>query len=107
MSVATTQHSLGPIDQIPVGEARVFRVEGRAIAVFRCRSGDLFAAGAECPHRGGPLADGVIGGHSVICPLHGYLFDLRTGEPVGRECARLATYRVGVTGAGDLTLDLA
>ena len=107
MSVATTQHSLGPIDQIPVGEARVFRVDGRAIAVFRCRSGDLFAAGAECPHRGGPLADGLIGGHAVICPLHGYLFDLLTGEPVGRECARLATYRVGVTGAGDLTLDLA
>lgn len=107
MTAAATQHSLGPIDQIPLGEARVFRVDGRAIAVFRCRSGELFATRAECPHRGGPLADGVVGGHAVICPLHGYLFDLRTGEAIGRECTRLATYRVGVTAAGDLTLDLA
>lgn len=107
MSVAATRHSLGPLDQIPAGEARVFSVEGRAIAVFRCRSGELFATSAECPHRGGPLADGVVGGHAVICPLHGYLFDLRTGQPVGRECAPLSTYRVTLTGGGDLTVDLA
>ena len=107
MTTAATQYSLGPIEQIPLGEARVFQVDGHAIAVFRCRTGELFATSAECPHRGGPLADGVVGGHAVICPLHGYLFDLRTGDPIGRECARLATYRIGATSTGDLTLDLA
>ncbi len=47
-------HLLGPLDRIPLGEARVFRVEGRDVAVFRCRSGEVFATSAECPHRGGP-----------------------------------------------------
>lgn len=106
MSVSITQHSLGPIDQIPLGEARVFRVEGHDIAVFRLRSGELFAATAACPHRGGPLADGLIGGRSVICPLHGFLFDLRSGEPIGRDCAHLETYRVTSSASGELTLDL-
>jgi len=107
VSAPAVLHALGPIDAIPLGEARVFRVEGREVAVFRCRSGDVYATGAECPHRGGPLADGLVGSHSVICPLHGFAFDLRTGEAPGRECGRLATHRVMVTAAGELTLELA
>ena len=106
MTSAITAHALGPIDQIPLGEARVFRVGGRDIAVFRCRTGDVFATSAECPHRGGPLADGLTGKHSVICPLHGFLFDLRTGEAPGRDCARLVTHRVTLL-AGALTVELA
>jgi len=102
MSLATSLHQLGPIDRIPLGEARVYRVEGKEVAVFRCRSGEVFATSAECPHRGGPLADGLVGGHSVICPMHGYAFDLRTGEAPGRACSRLATHRVSVTPAGKL-----
>jgi nitrite reductase (NADH) small subunit len=105
MSVATAPHSLGPLSRIPVGEARVFAVGGRNVAVFRCRSGEIFATSAECPHGGGPLADGLVGSHSVICPLHGFVFDLRTGEAPGRECARLTTHRVAVAD-GELLLDL-
>jgi nitrite reductase (NADH) small subunit len=105
MSITTTLHQLGPIDRIPLGEARVFRVDGKDIAVFRCRSGNVFATGAECPHRGGPLADGLVGGESVICPMHGFAFDLRTGEAVGHECGRLAMHRVSITSTGDLTLE--
>jgi nitrite reductase (NADH) small subunit len=107
MSAVTQLHPLGPIDRIPVGEARVFRVDGKDVAVFRCRSGEVFATSAECPHRGGPLADGLVGGHSVICPMHGFAFDLRTGEAPGRECARLETHRVVATPGGDLILELA
>ena len=106
MTLSITQHALGPIDQIPLGEARVFRAGGREIAVFRLRSGELLATGATCPHRGGPLADGLVGGHSVICPLHGFLFDLRSGEPIGRDCERLQTYRVTSSASGELTLEL-
>ena len=106
MSVATTPHSLGPVERIPIGEARVFDVGGRQIAVFRCRSGDVYATSAECPHQGGPLADGLVGSHSVICPLHGFVFDLRSGDAPGRECGRLTTHRVAVTANGDLMLDL-
>ncbi len=107
MNVGTGLHQLGSIDRIPLGEARVYQVEGRDVAVFRCRSGEVFATSAQCPHRGGPLADGLVGGHSVICPMHGFVFDLRTGEGAGRECGRLATHQVSVTAGGDLTLELA
>lgn len=107
MSAATTRHGLGPVDAIPLGEARVFRVDGREVAVFRCRSGAVYATAAECPHRGGPLADGLVGNHSVICPLHGFVFDLRTGDAPGRECARLVTHPVIVGADGELTLELA
>jgi nitrite reductase (NADH) small subunit len=104
---ATTSHCLGPVDAIPLGEGRVFRVEGQDVAVFRCRSGAVYATSATCPHRGGPLADGLVGSHSVICPLHGFLFDLRTGEAPGRECERLVRHRVEVAGNGLVTVELA
>ena len=107
MSAATVRHCLGPADAIPLGEARVFLVDGRQVAVFRCRSGEVYATGAECPHRGGPLADGLVGNHSVICPLHGFVFDLRTGQAPGRECGHLVTHSVTVTAGGELTLELA
>ena len=107
MSVTAALHALGPLDRIPLGEARVFHVGGLDVAVFRCRTGEVFATSAECPHRGGPLADGLVGSHSVICPLHGFLFDLRTGEAPGRACDRLLTHRVTITAAGELQLELA
>jgi nitrite reductase (NADH) small subunit len=106
MTLSITRHLLGPIDQIPLGEARVFRVDGLEVAVFRLRSGELLATGATCPHRGGPLADGLVGGHSVVCPLHGFLFDLRTGGPIGRDCAHLQTYRVTSSASGELSLEI-
>ena len=105
MIPTSTRHALGPLDQIPVGEARVFHIDGQHVAIFRCRSGEVFAASAECPHRGGPLADGLIGKHSVICPLHGILFDLRTGEATGRDCAPLTTHRISVA-EGHVTVEL-
>ncbi len=49
MSIATSLHQLGPIDRIPLGEARVYRVDGKDIAVFRCRSGNVFATSARMP----------------------------------------------------------
>ena len=70
---------LGSVDQIPMGEGRVFPVRGVEIAVFHTRAGAVYAAQAECPHRQGPLADGIIGGTIVMCPFHSRKFDLTTG----------------------------
>ncbi len=53
----------------------------------------LFAVQAGCPHKGGPLADGLIGESTVICPLHAWKFDLATGEPAMGSC-KLKTYPV-------------
>lgn len=74
-----TTHLLGPLDAIPVGEGRAYAVGDDQIAVFRLRSGDVTAVSAVCPHRGGPIADGLIDEGVVVCPLHGNAYDLRDG----------------------------
>ena len=71
---------LGPVDQIPIGEGRAFLVGDEPVAVFRPRSGGLHALRAICPHRGGPLADGLIDGEVVMCPLHNHQFSLTDGS---------------------------
>jgi len=84
--------NLGSIAKIPCGEGRVFQIGQGSIAVFHTRDGSVFATQSTCPHKGGPLADGLVGGHKVICPLHGFLFDLSTGQPAGNNCGSLQTF---------------
>ncbi len=83
---------LGPVDQIPPGEGRTFAVDGRQIAVFRLRDGRLRAVDAVCPHRGGPLADGLADDTVVVCPLHNHTFDLCTGAEVGGAPMSVRSY---------------
>ena len=84
---------LGAVDFIPLGEGRAYAVASRTIAVFRQRDGRLFATDNHCPHRSGPLADGIVGAGTVICPLHAWKFDLATGRCLG-EAVTLQTYPV-------------
>ncbi|HEU5022255.1 MAG TPA: Rieske 2Fe-2S domain-containing protein [Bryobacteraceae bacterium] len=94
---------LGPAGDIPPGEGRVYEVEGERIAVFRTRAQEVYAVQAECPHKRGPLADGLVGGGTVICPLHGWKFDLKTGRALFGECG-LKTYPVSVDDAQNVVL---
>jgi nitrite reductase (NADH) small subunit len=66
------------VDDIPLGEGRAITLDGRRIAIFRTAAG-WFALDAICPHKGGPLADGIVCDSAVICPLHDRRFDLQTG----------------------------
>lgn len=96
--------NLGTLTKIPLGEGRAYLIGSRIVAVFRTRAGAVFATQGVCPHRGGPLADGIIGAGQVICPLHAYKFDLASGEPVGNDCEALATYTVSVSEGGDILI---
>jgi nitrite reductase (NADH) small subunit len=98
--------SLGPLDEIPVGEGRAYAVEGRQIAVFRLRDGSLRALDAVCPHRGGPLSDGLADGRVVVCPLHSYTYDLATGEEVANGGVGVQSYPVHVDDGGLISLSL-
>jgi nitrite reductase (NADH) small subunit len=95
--------TLGPLDLIPQGEGRTFALNEERIAVFHARSGELFATQADCPHRNGPLADGLIGDGTVICPLHAWKFDLSSGQLRGGDC-KLKTYPVRLTSDGLIAL---
>jgi len=79
------------------------QAEPAAIAVFHLRSGAVHATQAACPHRNGPLADGILGGTTVICPLHGRKFDVATGAALSGECG-LATFPIRLTEAGDIMI---
>jgi nitrite reductase (NADH) small subunit len=64
---------------LPPREGRVVQLGPREIAVFNL--GDrFFAADNRCPHKGGPLCDGIVAGHAVVCPLHAWKVNLETGE---------------------------
>ena len=103
-TVAPAIINLGPVERIPLGEGREFSVRGELVAVFRIREGGLRATQAKCPHRDGPLADGIIGGGRVICPLHAFKFGLETGQPVGNECESLKTYEISCSDDGEILL---
>ncbi len=82
--------NLGSIDRIPVGQGRCYVVGSDEIAVFRQRDGRIFATQNRCPHRQGPLSEGVLGSGRIICPMHSHQFSLETGsgsEP--SECMRV------------------
>lgn len=83
-------------DNIPVREGRSVRLGEDEIAIFNL--GDRYVAvDNACPHRGGPLCDGIVSGDTVICPLHGWKISLETGNVMKPEiCVRVETYPVSV-----------
>lgn len=82
---ATTWLDIGTLDDIPPLAARTVRWAGREIAVFRAADDHVFALENRCPHRGGPLADGIIHGRKVACPLHNWVIDLASGAATGAD----------------------
>lgn len=82
---------------IPPREGREVNAGGREIALFNL--GDRFLAiGNRCPHRSGPLADGIVSGDTVVCPLHAWKFSLDTGKGIGNASASscVETFRTRV-----------
>jgi nitrite reductase (NADH) small subunit len=105
MKATDLEVTLGPLRLIPLGEGRNFEVAGERIAVFHSRSGEVFATQAYCPHKNGPLADGLVGGRTVICPLHAWKFDLCTGQLSTGDC-NLKTYPVRASSDGLIVLTI-
>ena len=71
---------IGRIDDIPPRGARTVRTGGPPIAVFRTGEDDIFALVDRCPHRGGPLSEGIVSGRTVACLLHNWVIDLDSGQ---------------------------
>lgn len=88
----TTTIPLCVLDDIAIGLGRAFEVGGRDVAVFRARDGRVFAVNGRCPHKNGPLADGMLIGEQVVCPLHAFRFHGTNGECDQDNICEIETY---------------
>jgi len=76
---------IGALDQIPRLGARVVRTASGNIAVFRTEGDEVFALDDRCPHKGGPLSQGIVHNQRVTCPLHNFVIELANGEAVAPD----------------------
>ncbi|MBF0309504.1 MAG: nitrite reductase small subunit NirD [Magnetococcales bacterium] len=102
----STWHRVGRIDDIPRQGSRVVK-SGRHgdVALFRSVDDHVFALADRCPHRGGPLSAGMVHGHKVTCPLHGWTLGLENGEALGADEGCAGRFAVRVEGE-ELFLEL-
>ena len=97
---------IGSLEDIPRAGARVVKTAHGCVAVFRTATDQVFAIDDRCPHKGGPLSEGIVHGTSVTCPLHSWVFSLETGLAQGADAGSVATHEIRVED-GRLMLDLA
>lgn len=103
---ATTPNwlDIGALTDIPARGGRVVRTPRGCIAVFRAADDHVFALDDRCPHKGGPLSDGIVHGHKVTCPLHNLVLSLETGEADNPADGSVRAHAVRVEG-GRILLD--
>ena len=102
--------AVGPLGDFPVGKFRIVSIDGVEIGIVRLAGGALHAVRNRCPHKGAPVCKGILGGtwppsavgelaferdgEVLVCPWHGYEYDIKTGECVGDRRLRLRKYDV-------------
>ncbi len=90
------------LEDLQPGTSRSVEVEGVGIALFNV-DGTVYALDNTCPHAGGPLGDGRLAGECVVCPWHGWRFNVRTGERPENPAITVACYPVSIQG-GDIVV---
>jgi nitrite reductase (NADH) small subunit len=90
---------VGALSEIPVKGARVVKSAEGDIAVFRTADDRIFALYDRCPHKGGPLSQGLVHGASVTCPLHNWVISLESGEVQGPDEGCVGRIAVELRGA--------
>ncbi len=97
---------IGALEAIPRRGARVLKTSQGCVAVFRTFDDRVFALEDRCPHKGGPLSEGIVHGTGVTCPLHNWVISLETGEAQGADVGKTRTFPLQVAN-GRILLDLA
>lgn len=92
------------LDDIPRQGSRVVKSPAGLLAVFRTAEDEVFAMHDKCPHRGGPLSQGMVHGKTVTCPLHGWKIDLPTGEAQAPDKGCTKPFEVKVDGGSVMLL---
>jgi nitrite reductase (NADH) small subunit len=100
-----TWKKLCRVTDIPVlGARRVKRAQGADVAVFRAADDHVFALLDHCPHKGGPLSQGIVHGHRVACPLHNWSIGLSDGRAAAPDEGQTPAFSVQVR-EGEVWLD--
>ncbi|MBS7742857.1 MAG: nitrite reductase small subunit NirD [Chelatococcus sp.] len=90
--------AIGQISDIPLRGARCVATPQGKIAVFRTFENQFFAIEDRCPHKGGPLSQGIVHGAAVTCPLHSWVISLETGKALGADEGSVRTVPLKVEG---------
>jgi len=85
---------IGALEDIPMLGARSVKTSDGDIAVFRTAGEKIYALRDKCPHKGGPLSQGIVHGASVTCPLHAWVISLQTGAALGLDSGCTARFAV-------------
>ena len=85
------------VDDLKDGEGKVCQANGKQIALFK-HGGNFFALDNTCLHRGGPLGEGMLDGDSVVCPWHGWQYDLKTGVSNMNPALKVAVFETKIQG---------
>ena len=89
---------IAALEDIPQLGARVVKTDTMDVALFRTKLDEVFAIKDECPHKQGPLSQGIVHGSSVTCPLHNWKIDLASGEALGPDEGCTNTFSTKVEG---------
>jgi len=87
---------VGALSDIPSPGSVVVETAGGPVAVFRTADDAVFALHDSCPHKQGPLSEGIVEGHRVTCPLHNWVIDLETGQAAAPDRGRTACFAAKV-----------
>ena len=90
--------TVGTLSDIPQRGARCIETPQGKVAVFRTADDRVFAIDDHCPHKGGPLSQGIVHGASVTCPLHNWVISLETGKALGADSGCVRTIPMKVEG---------
>lgn len=101
-----TWFDIGTINDIPQRGARCVTTPQGKIGVFRTHDDRIFAIEDHCPHKGGPLTQGIVHGAAVTCPLHNWVISLETGKALGADEGAVKTIPVRIED-GRISIELA
>ena len=97
---------IGRLEDIPVRGSRRIVFDNKRIAIFRTAVDTVFAIDDACPHKAGPLSEGIVHDNCVTCPLHNWVISLETGEAQGADEGSTSTYPI-LNEDGELSIGIA
>ncbi|MBC7165967.1 nitrite reductase (NAD(P)H) small subunit [Phenylobacterium sp.] len=97
---AVVWRDVAALADVPLRGARRVRTAAGDVAIFRTGTGEIFALLDRCPHKRGPLSQGIVHGSAVTCPLHAWVIDLASGQPQGADAGKGCVPVVAVKAEG-------